>query len=889
MFTRLLRQKITIPDEVPGYVHRHDLIERASPLSQRLTVLRATAGFGKTTLLADCCRRLQQQGIATAWISLDERDAPKVLDLYIAFACHHAGLKLTDANLSDDVLGESTNWSSLIVQQLQSHQKLFVIAFDEIERLTDPDSVALLDFLAQRGPSNLHIAFAGREIPTGLNVTSLQIEGHTEFVDEEDLRFSGPDVARFFDSRLNLPALAKEIEYSSGWAFALRVSRNSKQRNSDANQEKMSWDEGHWIESRLLSNLTLEDRNFVLDLSLFDWIDTAIVDEVLKRADTRQRLESLTILEGLLEPLRFEGGTVWQLHQLVREYCTKRRYEEDIEQFKIIHRQIAVVLAKRHVTVSAMRHAIDGSDPFLAGEILESAGGVQIWTERGLQELSEANQLLTDEVIDHHPRLKLVRCIDLVMHGRPHEAKLLYGECPPPFHAAPNEVTDFDYALENALVCSSMALYGGSPIGSAWLRSLPTSVNSLRKSESLAPKSRGNLEYTLCVTHFLKAEFDSARSLLESAKQLLHGTHYVSLYGNLMQGQIEFIQGYPNEAKLSFQRASRTAKTHFPFDPVAMMSCRMVQHELTLECSSNVSARSIPGFRNLLEKHGMPFSLFSTTSNLYIETKIRSGRLEQALAVIDDQIGFLRARGYSIFVRLMAALRVSALVRCDGVEEAESSWQAEGFPEDPSECVDLATQSWREMEAISEARVRLLIATSRFDEGRDLLRIWHSVCKKRGLKRTQMRALALSVVLENRAGETDQAVDQLFEYLVTFKDCSYAWSIVRESRDCLPVLKLFLDRKERYDLRHAAETLFQSMQQLEQERTNALSEMESAVLNHLQGSSDKQIASALELSVHGVRYHLRGIFSKLQVNNRADAVVRAKERDLIPQVPDNRI
>ena len=77
MFPWLLRQKITVPDRVPGYVHRAELVSRALPTRRRLTVLNASGGFGKTTLLAECCRRLRQDGVATAWVSLDEQDEPR--------------------------------------------------------------------------------------------------------------------------------------------------------------------------------------------------------------------------------------------------------------------------------------------------------------------------------------------------------------------------------------------------------------------------------------------------------------------------------------------------------------------------------------------------------------------------------------------------------------------------------------------------------------------------------------------------------------------------------------------------------------------------------------------------------------------------------------------
>ena len=88
----MLRQKVTIPDCAAGYLHRPELVDRAMPTRRRVTVLMAPGGFGKTTLLAECCRGLRRDGVPTAWVSLDEQDEPAVLDTYIAFACRNAGL-----------------------------------------------------------------------------------------------------------------------------------------------------------------------------------------------------------------------------------------------------------------------------------------------------------------------------------------------------------------------------------------------------------------------------------------------------------------------------------------------------------------------------------------------------------------------------------------------------------------------------------------------------------------------------------------------------------------------------------------------------------------------------------------------------------------------------
>ena len=52
---------------------------------------------------------------------------------------------------------------------------------------------------------------------------------------------------------------------------------------------------------------------------------------------------------------------------------------------------------------------------------------------------------------------------------------------------------------------------------------------------------------------------------------------------------------------------------------------------------------------------------------------------------------------------------------------------------------------------------------------------------------------------------------------------------------------------------------------------------EQAILEKLGTHQDKEIAQSLSLTVHGVRYHIRNIFRKLEVSNREEAVRRARD------------
>lgn len=882
-FPWLLRQKVTIPDPVADFLRRPELEERALPTRRRLTVLRASGGFGKTTLMAECCRQLRRGGVAAAWVSLDENDEPGVLDVYIAFACARAGLDLLDAPPAEAAADDPRGRLGTVVRAIESLGGPFVLVIDELERLP-PASVPLLAFLLQRGPPNLHLVFAGREFPDGLDVASPLLSGRAEALETEDLRFSRAEVARFFGLRLSRRALAKEIAESAGWPVALRVSRNGMKRGADDGPARAGGFVGNWIESRLFAQLSKTDRDFVLDMSLLDWIDEALLDEVLEHSGSMRHFDSMAALTGLLESFSDGDTPRWRLHPLVRKHCAKRRLREDPERFAGIHRRIAAVLAGRHETIAAMRHAMEGRDPLLAGRIAERAGGVRIWVRDGAAELQRANRLLTEDVVSGSPRLKLLRSVALALAGRGKEAQSLYRTCPPSIPSADGG-SDLRYLLEEFTARFGLALYGASPDGSPWPRTSFEDVARLTTAMDamdLEPAKRGGIEYGLCILHFLRAEFDIALDRLAAALEMT-GTAYIRLYGGVLHGQIDFLRGRPQAARARFRKARRTARKHFLMDPTALTSCDVASREVTLECNPAAAAADPPGVRKLLLSHGVPFSWFTTASNVLIGVRLRSGNVDQALDLADSLARHSRRAGLTAFLRFAAALRVSVLAIAGRAAEAERAWRREELPEASLDCVDPAARSWREMEAVSEARARLLIAGRRWDEGRSLLRELHSVAAGLGLRTVEMRALALSVALERRAGDTGAGLRHLREYLRLFAESPYAWPLVRDRATCANMLRTYLGLDADGDAarRQAARSLL-AMCGKGGGSAQSFSEREIEVLRRLADRRDKEIAAELGLTVHGVRYHLRSLFRKLGVSDRADAVRRAAEKGLLP-------
>ena len=876
----LLRQKVTVPDRVAGCLERAALVERALPTRNRITVLQASGGFGKTTLLAECCRRLIDEGVRVAWVSLDERDEAAVLDAYLAFACQCAGLDVMEVAVEGEA-GAPGNRVGFVARAIESLEGPFVLAIDELERLTDPGAVALLEFLLERGPGNLHLALSGRTIPAGLNVAGAVLDGRATVLTAEELRFSRAELSKFFGIGLSNPKLGSVVEETAGWPFAARIARNRTETTASGSGQAMRYVVENWVESRLFGGLEEPERAFLLDMGLFEWMDAELLDEVLERNDSMRRIDAMPVLVGLIEPVRDAGH--WRLHPLIRAYCERRRFRESPQRYRRIHRRIAKALARRGETVSAMRHAVEAGDPAWAADILERAGGIRLWIHQGDAQLRAAVRCLTEDIVASRPRLALVGCVGLAISGQLAEARERYEAVAAASGGDPSDEDDLELAVDICIVRGLMQLFGAGTHGSDSLKTNLTEYGRLAASGRIDPVSRGHLEFGICVGHELAGRFDKALTHAARARQHFTGNRYQTMLVDLEAGQVAMAQGRAADAARLYRDARVVARAGYALDPVPATSARVLELELALECGRPVALSDLPRVPRALMARGTLLSNYAAASATVLELTLRENGAERAIGVGEEMLQYLRSAGLTALCRYVSAMYAALLAMAGRTKAAQRAWRSEGLPVKVGDCAKLTLQSWREMEAVCCSRLRVLISAEQYGEGRALAGALCALAHERGLNRTLMRALALSMVLEHRAGDGDAAAVHLKHFLSLFAETPYAWALIRERDDCEECLAGLVDANASVSSKGLARQLLEAMRGCGEATQPILSEREQDILARLEeGMRDKEIANALGLSVHGVRYHMRKLFAKLDVHTRADAVRRAAQPGFAP-------
>lgn len=876
--SKLLRRKVAIPDPLVGQVHRAELVA-AGMIRRRMTVLNAPAGFGKTTLLAECCRSLREDGVRIAWVSLDECDEPTLLGNYIALSCRFAGLDVADQPSSGDAGGGPWIGVTLVARAVEVLDGPFLLALDEVDRPRNPASVALLEFLLDRGPPNLHLAMTCRRLPVGLNVGGVLLQDQAAVVTEEVLRFSKAEVAEAFNRNLTQKELAGIVAESAGWPIAVRIYRNRRESTSPGNARMLRGCVGNWMESRLLKGLAADERDLLLDIGLFEWMDAELLDEVLEHAGSMHRIRMLPALDGLLAQVPREATDRWRLHPLIREHCIVRRKQESLTRFKAIHRRIAEAFMRRGETVMAMCHAMEAGEETRAGDILEHAGGVRMQMRQGIEQFMVANQLLNEDSISNRPRLQLFRCLALALSGHPVEARKRYAAVAatlPPRAGEGNEES-FELSVDDCVVRSDIALHGAARVGSKWVQSILPDISRLVESPRLDASTRGNLRYRLGIGHQLAGQFDAALHHLALARPDVVDDRCMDAFIDLEIGQIAMAQGRVADAEQHYARAHGAVQSGKDSQAVPALAARVLRRELALECNRLAPFEAQARVPRRLLATPTSFSIFAAASDAAIDQMRRNEGVDGALAAADEMLEFALGTGLPALVRYLSALRTSILTLAGRVGEAERYWRARELPEDSRGCLDLTGQSWREMEALSCARLQILTARARFDEGRGFARGLRTVAAAQGLRRTLMRALSLSMTHEYRAGEPAAAAGHLEEVLGLCGETPYFRPLVRQHEFDAPLVESLVDSVPDSPNRRTALSLLASVRAHDEDRAPVLSEREQQILELLEGSPDKRIAIALGLTTHGVRYHMRKLFTKLGVHERSEAVRRARE------------
>jgi DNA-binding SARP family transcriptional activator len=235
-------QDIIIRSKVRAPVLRESTLPRARLLEwmdqhadQRVRMLVAEAGYGKTTLLADWARRTIRP---VRWLKLDPSDAEWALFIgYLIAAFQEGSPEFGAATLR--LLGHV---ATLGVTRDQATAQLLaelggiiseptVLIIDDVQHVAGNEDVQhIIGRLLERAPQNLTLVLSGRVTPE-LRLGRLSAQGGVVSLDTDDLRFTRQELGDLFSIGYGMPLdtdlLGVVDDKTEGWAASLQLLHSS--------------------------------------------------------------------------------------------------------------------------------------------------------------------------------------------------------------------------------------------------------------------------------------------------------------------------------------------------------------------------------------------------------------------------------------------------------------------------------------------------------------------------------------------------------------------------------------------------------------------------------------------------------------------------------------
>ena len=335
--------KVKLPERRQAIVRRERLVQALTDASKnRIAVVSAPAGYGKTTLLQDF---VQAGDIPACWYGLDERD--RELDTLLRYFVASGqqtfpgfGSALVKA-LDEGGPATPEDASELMVRACSEPQEEFLFVIDDfhyMDAASEQTRKAVEGWL-YRLPQGCHAVLGSRTRPQIAVLPMMTVRQEVTPLYASDFEFSCDEVVQLFREILSREITLDDAQHladvTEGWAGALILLADRVQSPGSVDLEQLNHSDAlfQYISLEQFDPLSAEIREFLLGSAVLRTMDVESVNELLERSDAQENLTQLQNL-NLAVVEEGDGSIRYRYHSLFRAFLVSHVRGSAGEQFR---------------------------------------------------------------------------------------------------------------------------------------------------------------------------------------------------------------------------------------------------------------------------------------------------------------------------------------------------------------------------------------------------------------------------------------------------------------------------------------------------------------------------------------------------------------------------
>lgn len=854
-------------------------------LQIRVTLIVAPAGFGKTTLLAQWCERLTSQHIAAAYYAASKRDRDVTVFLaMIASALGAAGIDMGERPAFEQ--GKIRDDLSLddILLPLELAGQPVILIVDEYEHLDDPAITKLVIEMIEAAPPTVHFVFASRSLPA-IPLSALEIEGRLRLIDAYQLRLRREELAWMLELDAEAPELKEFAVRSQGWPVTAELYRLWRKRHRS--HDARATFGGHvaevqaYLTEQLFSSLPAEQLSLLVDISDREEISPDLGDAMRDRQDSASLLTSAArAISSLMWTGQDHGSTVYRLHPLLLEHLRQTLSQDAGRRMRLATNAARWYFARRRYP-EAVRTAVESRDQSTIDHIVRALRPVHILVADGATTLRLVLRELPDDLIARHPRLQIMAVAAHFKAGFFAESRNMIGRIRDATHGFtedpdghPDWLTVEGNLMDLIVLCQ--------------VSRCPPQVEELyaRMIEAAAddPIVWGAGEIVKMLVWQVRGDFDAADEAILRARAI-YNTVELSRYGHTQIVGHEVLiltaRGRLRPALEVITSYQKQPGFEVPDDISTPILLRLILAVIRYE--QEFSDAAVDALRNAFVEHSRHESWFDQYAIAYpviaMRLAAREG-IDTALQYIVDAEARAQRTGIEALPDFLAFLEIEFRVRGGDVANAARLAEAVGLVD----CAALGCQlvhqrGWRERDAALHALIRLRLGEGRPEEALVAANQLARAAQVGGRLRTEIKGLVFEALIYRALVDAEAATDSMLRAVLLAYPEGFVAPFAEEGQAVVdtivalaaePTIDAFA-RRHLADIRRAINT---SMARPQADQLNA---REREIVGHLaEGLPNKVIARRMGITDHTVKFHLKKVFSKLEVSSRRAAVAKVQ-------------
>ena len=401
----LLQTKLFKPNPTATILRREHLLQKLNSslqqnqFTRKVTLVSASAGFGKTTLAASWLQSTPPQknnlNFQTAWLSLDNSDNDPGRFLTYVVAALNTIPTVQASGFGEDVLAmlsspqalPLTAVQAMLLNGLTAVSTPTILVLDDYHLIHAEPIHDLLTFLLEHLPSTIHLVILSRVDPP-LPLPRLRVRREMLEIREKDLRFTEEETAVLLNEIAHLNLTEADVAALStrteGWIAGLQLAILSMQDVSDKSAFINAFTGSHryvldYLMEEVLQQQDAERQEFLLKTSILNRLNGALCDELLgtrgkeqgaRQDRSQQVLQDLERANLFILPLDSERRW-FRYHHLFADLLRFRLQEQFADEISVLHRKAANWYTSNGFEVESIHHALQSDNPQFAAELIE--------------------------------------------------------------------------------------------------------------------------------------------------------------------------------------------------------------------------------------------------------------------------------------------------------------------------------------------------------------------------------------------------------------------------------------------------------------------------------------------------------------------------------------